>query len=55
MRKESQRKNIIERKQSSNKKNIKADCESIASGAMQHKVWKPGEQQQTTSTTKGKL
>ena len=31
------------------------DCESLVSGAMQHKVWKPGEEQQIEATTSGKL
>ena len=31
------------------------DCEGIVSGAMQHKMWRPGEQQQTIATTKDRL
>ena len=39
----------------SNKRKTSEDCESIASGAMQHKVWRPGEEQQTKASTSGKL
>jgi len=31
----------------SNKMKTKTDSESAASGVMQHKVWRPGEEQQT--------
>ena len=55
MRKESQRNKIIERKQRSNKKKIAADYESIASGTMQHKVWRPGEEQHTEAAANAKL
>jgi len=55
MRKDSQRNKIIERKQRSNKKKTAVDYESIASGTMQHKLWRPGEQQQTIATTKDRL
>ena len=37
------------------KRNTTEDCESIASGAMQHKVWRLGEEQQTEVATSGKL
>ena len=33
------------KKSSNNKKKTVTDCESIASGKMQHKIWKPGEVQ----------
>ena len=44
----------VKQRRSSKRKKTK-DCESIASGAMQHKVWRPGEQQKTTTTTKDTL
>ena len=52
--KEPQKKAVV-RRTSNRKRKTVANCESIASGAKQHKVWKPGEQQQTTATTKDKL
>ena len=52
MRKVSQREKTTTRKKISNKKKTTADCESIASGAMQRKVWRPGEQQKSTTTAK---
>jgi len=55
MRKVSQREKTIERKQSRNKKKTTVDCESIASGSMQHKVWRPGEQQKTIAAIKDRL
>ena len=45
---------VIKQRRSSKRKTTK-DCESIASGAMQHKVWRPGEEQQTEATTNGEL
>jgi len=39
----------------SSKRKTTEDCESIASGAMQHKVWRPREKQQTKAATNGKL
>ena len=48
MMKVSQRKiSTRKRSSSSNKRKTKRDCESAASGARQHKLWKPGEKQQT--------
>lgn len=43
------------RRPSNSKRNTTTDCETITSGAKQHKVWKPREQQQTTAATKDKL
>ena len=37
------------------KRNTIGDYESIASGAMQHKVWRPREKQQIKATTNGEL
>lgn len=50
MMKISQRKIVARKKRSDNKRKIVADYESKASGALQYKVWIPGEQQQTTTT-----
>lgn len=50
-----QKKTTVRRPRSNKKRNTTTDCESITSGEKQHKVWKHREQQQTTSTTKGKL
>ena len=44
----------VKQRRSSKRKNTK-DCESIASGAMQYKVWRPGEKQQKNVATNGKL
>ena len=44
-----------EKQRKSSKRKTTEYCESIASGAMQHKVWKPGEEQQIEATTSGKL
>ena len=44
----------VKQRRSSERKTTK-DCESIASGAMQHKVWRPGEEQQIEAVTSGKL
>ena len=38
-----------------NKIKTAEDCESLVSGAMQHKVWKPGEEHQKEAATSGKL
>ena len=35
------------RKRSSSKMKTETDCESAASGARQHKIWRPGEKQKT--------
>lgn len=55
----SQKKTKTRKKRSNNKRKIVADYESRASGALQHKVWRLGEQKQTTIikqlTRKGKL
>ena len=39
----------------SSKRKTTEYCESIASGAMQHKVWRPGEEQHTKATKNGEL
>ena len=39
----------------SRKRKTTEDCESIANGAMQHNVWRPGEEQQTEAAKNGKL
>ena len=46
-----QKKTTMKKQSNGSKRKTTTDCESIASGAMQHKVWRPGEQQQTTTTT----
>jgi len=43
------------KKKNFSKRKTEKDCESIVSGAMQHKVWKPGKEQQTEAVTNGKL
>ena len=43
------------KQKSSSKRKTAEDCESAASRAMQHKVWRPGEEQQTEATTNGNL
>ena len=43
------------RRSSRRKRKKTTHCESIVSGEKQHKVWKLGEHQQTTATTKDKL
>ena len=48
----SQRKRVARKKRSDNKRNTVADLEGIASGALQHKIWKPRGQQQITTTVK---
>jgi hypothetical protein len=53
MRKMSQKKKTTVRKKiSSNKQVTTTDCERKSSGALQHKVWKPGEVQATTSNNR---
>jgi len=39
----------------SNKMKTTEDCKSAASGAKQHKVWRPGEEQQTEAAANRKL
>ena len=46
----SQKKITTKKERSDNKRKTIADYESKASGALQHKVWRPGEQQQITTT-----
>ena len=46
----SQRKTMARKKRSDNKRKTVADLEGRASGALQHKIWRPGEQQQITTT-----
>lgn len=48
----SQRKTAERKKRSDNKKLTVKDCKSKASGALQHKIWKPGRQQQMTTAVK---
>ena len=56
MMKVSQRKTSARKKSSSNNKmKTETDCESAASGARQHKIWRPGEKQQTTTEIDNKL
>ena len=50
--KTSQRTAAKGKKRSDNKRMTVKDCKSRASGALQHKIWKPGEQQQITTTVK---
>ena len=50
----SQIKTIVGKKRSSNnKRKTVAECESIASGKMQNKVWKPGKVQLKNNATIG--
>ena len=44
----------VKQKRSSKRKTAE-DCKSTASGAKQHKVWRPGEDQQTEAAANGKL
>ena len=46
MMKVSQKQTVAVKRIRCNKRKTAEDCESIASGAMQHKVWRPGEKQQ---------
>lgn len=46
----SQKKTTSGKQRSCSKRKTIEECESMASGALQHKVWRPGEQQQTTAT-----
>ena len=48
MMKLSQRKISARKKSSNNKRMTMKNCKSVASGARQHKIWRPGEKQQTT-------
>lgn len=48
MMKVSQRKTSARKRSSNSKMKTETDCESVASGARQHKIWRPGEKQQTT-------
>ena len=50
--KKSQRKTAERKKRSDNKRVTAKDCKSRASGALQHKIWKPGRQQQMTTVVK---
>lgn len=50
--KTSQRKTTERKKKSDNKRMTVKDCKSRASGALQHKIWKPGRQQQMTTAVK---
>ena len=55
MLKVSQRKTSARKSSSSSKMKTKTDCESVVSGARQHKIWRPGEKQQTTVDVDDKL
>ena len=55
MMKVSQKKTTTVKQRRSGKKKTTEDRESIASGAMQHKVWRRGEKQQTKAATNGEL
>ena len=50
--KTSQRKTAERKKRNDNKRMTVKDCKSRAAGALQHKIWKPGRQQQITTTVK---
>ena len=45
----SQKKTTTRKERSDNKRKTAAGYESMTSGALQHKVWRPGEQQQITT------
>ena len=52
----SQKKTTTRKHRSSiNKKKTVTDCESLASGEMQHKIWKPGEVQMKNIATDDQL
>ena len=55
MMKESRKRLAAVKQKRSNKRKTSEDCESTTSGARQHKVWRPGEEQQTEATANGKL
>ena len=56
MMKVSQRQQKTTRKQKNlSKRKTTKDCESTASGAMQHKVWRPRGEHQKEATISGKL
>ena len=53
---------VSQKKTSANKRSSRRskrktaeDCKSTTSGAKQHKVWRPGEEQQTKAAANGKL
>ena len=50
--KTSSRKTTERKKRSDNKRMTVKDCKSRASGALQHKIWKPGGQQHLTTAIK---
>lgn len=50
MMKVSQKKTITRKERSDNKRKPTIDYKSMASEALHHKVWRPEEQQQTTTT-----
>ena len=49
MLKVSQRNTSTRKRSSSSKMKTETDCESAASGARHHKIWRPGEKQHTTA------
>ena len=51
----SQKKTTAVKQRRSSKRKTTEDCESIASGAMQLKVWRHEEKQQTKATKNGEL
>lgn len=55
MMKVSLNKTLERKKSSSSRRKTVIDCESVASGARHHKIWRPGEKQQTTIDVNEKL
>ena len=53
MMKVSQKKTTTRKQRNYIKEKTITECESIASGKMQNKIWKPGEVQQRNDTTYG--
>lgn len=53
--KESRKRPAVMKQKRSRKKKTTEDCKSAASGAMQHKVWRPGEEQQTKAAANDDL
>ena len=51
----SQKKTSTRKKSNNSKRKTMTDCESAASGARHHKIWRPGEKKQTTTDVDDKL
>ena len=51
----SQKRPAAVKQRGSSKRKTAEDCESLVSGAMQHKVWRPREEHQKEASTSGKL